>query len=78
MKLPGDKMDEFIEAWKELDREASTYIETKNLRKLLFMKSEESVTPSGWPNLVNQKQSAVSSSKIVHFQSSPGQHKTAQ
>lgn len=58
-------------------RDASTGA-ANGLRKLLFMKSEESVTPSGWPNLMNQKQSTVSSSKIVHFQSSPGQQKAAQ
>lgn len=47
------------------------------LRKLLFMKSEESVTPNGWPNLNNQKAIAGSPSKIAHFQSSPEQPKTS-
>ena len=42
MKLkPGD-MDQFIEAWKELDREATSFMPTKELRRLLFMLK--------WPN----------------------------
>ena len=57
LSLPQDAMEQFVECWKELDREATTYMETKNLRKLLFMLD----TPFGFrgsnppPKLVNEK-----------------------
>jgi len=35
MKLPGAAMEQFIEAWKDLDHEASNFIDTKNLKTLL-------------------------------------------
>ena len=36
MKLPPEAMEQFVDAWKDFDREASNYMDTKNLRKLLF------------------------------------------
>ena len=30
-------MEDFVEAWKELDREATSFMPTKELRRLLFM-----------------------------------------
>lgn len=37
------------------------------MRKLLFMKSEESTMPGGLPTLINQNRPTASPAKIVHF-----------
>jgi len=40
MKLNRAQMDDFIDAWKELDREGTSFMPTKDLRKLLFLLNE--------------------------------------
>jgi len=61
MSLPGAAMDEFVDAWKELDREATAYMETKNLRTLLFSLKQ----PYGFADYVETKGAKPTAAEVT-------------